>query len=744
MHRPDFMALRDDASAKAKKLARPHDAFMWPYINQEDLAKPRSLLLLINARGRHHPCLFAAADYEQMRIGVASRKLSRVFLNEWTMILNGDPDSPTIDKDYGSMLNWDDNDDAFMWMHTRTQFALGDGLIVLKAQERLNAFLTKCCRLLLHEIPLESIIDFPVLPEPVLKQEGESAGFDSLTIMASEAPYRVPAKIDFDRIISLLAARTSAAEDHLWSLREDPAYFANAVLEAKEHRTEMISDTDGNEHPTLERFRQNLLWARVLGNVLVSAYVIHESFALLLAQARHIQELQTKYAADIKPADPLPEQYLHAILKFRLLLERVAKGPLTQFKTVVPGSPPMRHLFWRQPPPDKTTSMISIESRPGKRSDVCANLLALFSMLWEDGEQLRLVHMTTAVDELERLIEAEPEAKGLVSAHVAALIGDLSIVSQCLVQIDLYQPWASGFEDDLVKYETELEDELTAEHASMTKILTALKDTNLADAAKLGAPTGGRFAYPYEKRRTKENTDALRLAENNLDMYWASVDRLIYVKAGNLEGTATRRLLTQPRILQRTPEWVEKATPDAGKKKAAAATASPLSTAGVVGNPLSAFYFGLANDKPSQRRLATSYKGKAKAKTKGTAAAPTEDLAALTLDEPAVADAQPTMPVDARALKVFRTIFFNADVTSTPGEVPWRDFLHAMTSTGFQAEKLYGSVWQFRPTKLDVERSIQFHEPHPRGKMTYEAARRIGRRLNRAYGWIGDMFVLKK
>ncbi|SMR60340.1 unnamed protein product [Zymoseptoria tritici ST99CH_3D1] len=75
------------------------------------------------------------------------------------------------------------------------------------------------------------------------------------------------------------------------------------------------------------------------------------------------------------------------------------------------------------------------------------------------------------------------------------------------------------------------------------------------------------------------------------------------------------------------------------------------------------------------------------------------------------------------------------------GDVPWLDFVHAMVATGFEAEKLYGPVWNFRPTKLDVERSIQFHEPHPSGKIAYRVCRGHGRRLNRAYGWTGDNFV---
>jgi hypothetical protein len=49
----------------------------------------------------------------------------------------------------------------------------------------------------------------------------------------------------------------------------------------------------------------------------------------------------------------------------------------------------------------------------------------------------------------------------------------------------------------------------------------------------------------------------------------------------------------------------------------------------------------------------------------------------------------------------------------------------------------------FQPSGLDVERSIQFHEPHPAGKIPFRVARRIGRRLERAYGWVGGMFALR-
>ncbi|KAI9931438.1 hypothetical protein MW887_010013 [Aspergillus wentii] len=131
--------------------------------------------------------------------------------------------------------------------------------------------------------------------------------------------------------------------------------------------------------------------------------------------------------------------------------------------------------------------------------------------------------------------------------------------------------------------------------------------------------------------------------------------------------------------------------------------------------------------------------GKTKVKTRGI-----PDQAELqvetTYETTKAPDLQPTFTVDKRAYKVFSTIFYQSSRISKPGEVPWSEFLHAMSITGFAVEKLYGSVWQFTPSTSDVERSIQFHEPHPGSKMPYRMAKRYGRRLSRAYGWNADLF----
>jgi hypothetical protein len=133
---------------------------------------------------------------------------------------------------------------------------------------------------------------------------------------------------------------------------------------------------------------------------------------------------------------------------------------------------------------------------------------------------------------------------------------------------------------------------------------------------------------------------------------------------------------------------------------------------------------------------------KLKPKTRGSAQDNTDAIEETALIQ-AVDDEQPVFRLKNRAFKVFKALFYNPNQSDLPGEIPWADFLFAMAATGFAPEKLYGSVWQFTPSALDVERSIQFHEPHPVGKIPFRNARRIGRRLSRAYGWHGAMFALE-
>ncbi|KAI1264069.1 hypothetical protein F5Y18DRAFT_392433 [Xylariaceae sp. FL1019] len=740
-HRPDFAAFRKDARNLNDAAIQHRSSFIWPTINQEDLSDPKTLPLLLNARGRNPPHCFAASDCEQMHLGLVTMAFVPTFLNGYVMTLNG----MTREDEYGRLLAWEDHEDAFDWMNSRKQFLPGEGLLILEYQERMLKFLLDCCKIILHDIPFEQLTAdrFAIQPEPHLKDSLDVSGTSSLSIMAKEAPYRVPVKLDTQNIESLLSARAVRAEDHVWSLREDPSFFAETLLDVKEHRQEMVKDYRGDTHPITKPGRDDLLWARVIGTVLTESFFQLEGFTELRNQATHIRELTLRYEPTLSPMNDLPEEYLAALLKFRHYLNQMAKGKLNQLKHTVVASPPLRSFFLRAIPESAQSSIIRITKSGVKMDKITQHLIWLLQTLWEDGQDLFLTRMWTVIDELDRLLRAEPKALQLVSSYVAMLIGDLSIICECLRQLEIFQPWANGFEEAFVDRGESIKNEFAARTKVRGLVLEAFKNENCVPLRRLGDPSGGRFQYPAGKRQNKANTEVLRNSEANLDAFWNAVDEMLYQKNASLNGTAYKATLSQNRYLQRTPEWVEPAA-----KKEQAAHQGPGRSVGSYEyvSPFSPL-FQSTEAAPSARAEALAA-GVAKLKIKSRGVGSKSTLAnendTTTQPPEIVEDKQPTFSVDARALKVFRTIFFDPAASTTAGEVPWRDFLHAMDSIGFTAQKLYGSVWHFQPTRLDVERSIQFHEPHPQVKIPFLVARRHGRRLSREYGWYGTMFVLKE
>lgn len=219
----------------------------------------------------------------------------------------------------------------------------------------------------------------------------------------------------------------------------------------------------------------------------------------------------------------------------------------------------------------------------------------------------------------------------------------------------------------------------------MARISAALHEiSHSSEIVRLGQPSDGKFNYPIEKRRTKENVEALRRAEGHLDAFWAAIDQLMVAKAGNLRGTAVWNLLSQPRILKRTREWFEpKNSPPA------ASTPNKICQADICSSyqPISAIYSGI----PARKLDITQ--PKTKTKTCGTPGPLPEPITKgeSLLQQPNPTDSEPTLSVDARALKVFRPLFFNPAVTSMPGEVSWSDFLHANDFSwlcGYEAARL--------------------------------------------------------
>ena len=85
-HRPDFAAFKRESERDLDNGTRFRDCYMWPYINLEDLSKPKTLLLFLQARARDRPDMFAIADSNTAHLGYVSKATVPAFLNQHTMM----------------------------------------------------------------------------------------------------------------------------------------------------------------------------------------------------------------------------------------------------------------------------------------------------------------------------------------------------------------------------------------------------------------------------------------------------------------------------------------------------------------------------------------------------------------------------------------------------------------------------------------------------------------------------------
>ncbi|KAL2752005.1 hypothetical protein ACRALDRAFT_2114393 [Sodiomyces alcalophilus JCM 7366] len=726
------------------------DAYLMPYLNLEDLTKTEPLLIMLNARGRHRPDEFAHSDVAAYHVGLVTQSIDRPFLNEYVLMFRGRTDPDT----YGQVYHWDDHEDAFFWMHEARGLVPGDGLNCLRIQAKLYDFLIRCCLDILHDIPPGDMVgpNYPVTDEPprVSATDNDPEAPTSLAVTKFESAYRPPAHLDLDRLETVVAAQVAKLEDDLWSLREDPESFAQTMLEVKEHRQEMLLDTNGNPHPSLNPLRIQVFWDRVVTSALVDKIVSLGVWQVAFDKVVQLRQAMEEHRDQIDPAKDLPEDLAMAFYHLWAALERMEVGPVAILKTIFPASPPMRSHFVRQPPPNPQTTMIQVVSRPISRTKNEQDLLATMRMLWDDKERF-LLTTPVLLDMLDNLTRKDSSVHALLSSHVRDQLGHFALISECLRQLKLFQPWSDTFETKMM----EAREQIDKDFADRTRWMGPLSQMALkSDFAQLAVPTDGRFRYPAAKKRTKENVEAMRSAEAALDAFWAAF-------LASYQDTLNPRLreILVERKPQRTPPWAEMQVPEA----------QPQGKGAIDPSSLAAPFGGLnVQDEESKSKTAAAPRPP-KVKTRGVpdptktgvetvTTASGNDAAASAAGENSGDNTAPVLRVDRRALKAFQALFFTPDATRQAGETNWSDFLYAMTKVGFSAEKIYGSVWQFRPrfsifsadgneeegkgaSNAVRGKPLQVHEPHPSSKIPFWLGRRLGRRLNRMYGWDRSTFV---
>ncbi|TGO37999.1 hypothetical protein BHYA_0084g00300 [Botrytis hyacinthi] len=624
MHRADY----------AQLLRCHRNDFLHPNLNVEDLTKVKSMLLLINSRGRNPPHLFGNADLRAADLGVVGGFLPLQFLEDHTLLLEGE----SVET-YGRLVRWTDKK-----MKERIlagfQYLPHEDLLILEIQYNLYLFLVNWCQALLQDIEIATIWMLPIEPEPPLLVK--TSDNTTIALMAMEKPYRLPSRLDFNRLQAVVTTKRLSAEDYIHNLRENPGIFADAMMEASDHRLERVLDDEGKASLSIGTPD---FWENVTRRVVVDAYFDIISWDITGKQLERLAILQGKYAACIHPENCLPEELLKELLSFKSVLEFLQVGSRSNLTQRLPASLTFRHKFHQV---SELPDCVEANQRVGRGFSKSEDLIIqLFEIMFTPERQTSL-SIPAIMDEIEHTIEQDLELKAKITPWVSRALSDLGLIIRLGHELDLYLPWATGFPMDMEVHKDWLKNDLQDPCAELHKTDHYIKSA-FQSLETLGDPRDGRYNYPCYQRPTKKITEAMQSAES----------------IGHISNNI--------RTVERTPDWVAQARPARVFPKSFQAPIIPQFS---FNETIYSF---------------VSPEEKIKPKTRGVP----NPSASLVED---ISDAPPSEPKEkdynlkSRALKLFKVLFFQPSESDIPGDLPWTEFKYAMVAMGFSVHKLDGSA----------------------------------------------------
>jgi len=331
-------------------------------------------------------------------------------------------------------------------------------------------------------------------------------------------------------------------------------------------------------------------------------------------------------------------------------------------------------------------------------------------------------------------METDVEASEYIDTWVATQISDLALISKTTKAVDSLAPWL----DEQRACEIAMSRDAVQLAIDRVRSVTGSVSVGIMEGCKRATMSVNKnfIDYPVGKRLSKANSEKTRRAEDQLDMFWWSLQNEVKAicKISLVKVFENRR--SYLRTLYRTPAWqepVQLPSPAIALFKTALSEMDPN--------------IGTCPNLPDHKTTETK-RIKDKVKTRGIPAA--ADPRSITFQEPAAkavhrSDTQQKPKISKKAYRVFCALLPGTHgVMQQRGKLSWDDLIAAFDAIGFVPEKLYGSVWSFTPRPkdqravVDVARPMQFHEPKEvrRGqKIPRPMVRTFGRRLKHAYGW---------
>jgi hypothetical protein len=607
---------------------------LWPQLNLEDLEGTDTLSLLLHSRASNPPDLFIAADQRVSRFRWPALPMTTLTIDGCRLIFHYTEElrSDTPDHD-------DDPDREKFSRSPLLCFPPFHGLLALKLQAQLYPFLLRCCKLLLPQLPPPSLT-LASLPETDSEGQYVPSKPASMEEGLRQAAFGLPDAFQIDYLERVVDAGRSAAEDHVWALRDDPGYFATTLQNIFDHSAAFRCKPGGEpSHDMKDPSMRQVLWNSSIRVMLHTSIVAFEGWSSILGYVRRVKDLLERQGPRSHTGGKSSHELTFAFVSLHMLLAWLA-GDVTcrQATSFFKTSPQSNECFRYFTTESEITELMTLRNQP--RHDILRVLQTLCNMHHQNPSNTRslLPFMTW----IQQQVAGETSSR-LFSGPTVQHIGDTFVLYHCLDMLDIYRPNS----DMSVEASEIMGKRLTELYNSMFSMQERYFLKIGDDIDKLGSPDGERFQYPIGKRIADVTVARLRDSEANLDEFWAAVDACL-----SSEGVITERLraLLSTRTIHRTPE---RKSPISSNT-----TSSPKPEA----HFLSSYYQDLQQRTEATLSQELQPTPRNKGKTKGTAQPVEQPPDIRELDEDRVEQPPTRYPINKKHEKVFQTLFF------TPGQ----------------------------------------------------------------------------
>lgn len=270
----------------------------------------------------------------------------------YTMYLTGQTTRTT----YGRMVPWSENVQYMTDLYEGIGTHPSEGLILLQIQEKLYSFLVKVTTLLLPELdvtsePLQSLDARLQTPEGQMgrkKVTTDPIQWQALNQMNFRAQYDVPSGFDLVYQQRLASAKRDEAEDHVWSLREDPVYLRESVEEELVHSKEVERQAFLRAGRKLPRSDATSVFTEACRVTIGRSYARVVYWNIVLEDLKGLKVLQDRDEAQHGPDSPNQKpssEYDKALRNYVVDFLEVFDHPLAQLEGYVATSGPFQQYF---------------------------------------------------------------------------------------------------------------------------------------------------------------------------------------------------------------------------------------------------------------------------------------------------------------------------------------------------------------------------------------------------------------